>query len=70
MAAADASKAAEGKPGTKRPAQTQAGESQEEPEITQEESVPSDGRDLVGDRMIEDLGRQRRTGTEPSPGGR
>ena len=29
----------------------------EEPEITQEESVPSDGKDEVGEKMMEDLGR-------------
>ncbi len=31
--------------------------SNEEPEITQEESVPSDGKDEVGEKMMEDLGR-------------
>lgn len=30
-----------------------------EPEITQEESVPSDGKDEVGEKMMEDLGRER-----------
>lgn len=31
----------------------------EEPEVTQEESIPSDGRDEVGEKMMEDLGRER-----------
>ena len=31
----------------------------EEPEVTQEESVPSDGRDEVGEKMMEDLGRDK-----------
>ena len=29
----------------------------EEPEITQEESVPLDGKDEVGEKMMEELGR-------------
>lgn len=29
----------------------------EEPELTQEESVPSDGKDEVGEKMMEELGR-------------
>lgn len=29
----------------------------EEPERVDEESVPSDGRDELGEKMIEDLGR-------------
>ena len=32
----------------------------DEPEITQEESVPSDGKDKKGEQMIEELGRERR----------
>lgn len=32
----------------------------EEPEITQEDSVPSDGKDRVGEKMMEQLGRERR----------
>ena len=35
------------------------GPNNDEPEITQEESVPSDGKDEVGEKMMEDLGRQR-----------
>ena len=31
----------------------------EEPEITQEDSVPSDGKDEVGEKMMEDLGRDK-----------
>ncbi|MDM0073241.1 hypothetical protein QTH90_02540 [Variovorax sp. J2P1-59] len=31
----------------------------EEPEIGFEESIPSDGKDEVGEKMIEDLGRDR-----------
>jgi len=35
------------------------GPSKDEPEITQEESIPSDGRDEVGEKMMEDLGRDK-----------
>lgn len=31
----------------------------EEPEITQEESVPTDGKDEKGEAMMEDLGRNK-----------
>lgn len=31
----------------------------EEPEITQEEDVPLDGKDEVGEKMMEELGRDR-----------
>ena len=31
----------------------------EEPEVTQEESIPSDGKDEVGEEMMKDLGRER-----------
>ena len=31
----------------------------EEPEVTQEESIPSDGRDEVGEEMMEELGREK-----------
>lgn len=34
----------------------------EEPEITQEESVPSDGKDELGEKMMEDLGRDKAQG--------
>ncbi|MGJ7511435.1 hypothetical protein [Variovorax sp. GT1P44] len=33
--------------------------SNEEPEITQEEAIPSDGKDEVGEKMMEDLGREK-----------
>jgi len=36
-----------------------------EPEITQEESVPSDGKDEVGEKMMEELGRDRGKGDQP-----
>lgn len=32
----------------------------DEPEITQEESVPVDRRDTEGERLMEELGRERR----------
>jgi hypothetical protein len=32
----------------------------DEPEITQEESVPVDRRDTEGERMMDELGRERR----------
>lgn len=31
----------------------------EEPELTQEESVPTDGKDKKGERMMEELGRDK-----------
>lgn len=31
----------------------------EEPEVTQEESIPNDGRDEVGEKMMEELGRDK-----------
>lgn len=31
----------------------------EEPEIVQEESVPSDGKDPKGEKMMEELGRHK-----------
>jgi hypothetical protein len=34
------------------------GPPKEEPEITQEESIPSDGRDEVGEEMMKDLARE------------
>jgi len=39
----------------------------EEPEIGFEESIPLDGPDPVGEKMIEDLGRER-PAKEPSSG--
>ena len=32
----------------------------EEPELGSEESIPLDGKDVVGERMMEDLGRDRK----------
>lgn len=37
----------------------------EEPEIAFEESIPLDGPDPVGEKMIEDLGRGERPEKEP-----
>jgi hypothetical protein len=34
--------------------------SSDEPELSSEESVPSDGKDEVGEKMMEELGRERR----------
>lgn len=31
----------------------------EEPEIVQEESVPSDGKDIEGEKMMEELGKHK-----------
>lgn len=31
----------------------------EEPEITQEESVPSDGRDIEGERLMKEVGNRK-----------
>lgn len=39
----------------------------EEPEIAFEESIPLDGPDPVGEKMIEDLGRGERPEKEPPP---
>lgn len=36
-----------------------AARSNEEPEITQEESVPSDGKDKKGEKMMEELGADK-----------
>ncbi|MDM0103521.1 hypothetical protein QTH97_01150 [Variovorax sp. J22R24] len=38
----------------------------EEPEIAFEESIPSDGKDEVGEKMIEELGRDK-VAKEDSP---
>src|SRR4051812_21175987 len=41
----------------------------DEPEITQEEAVPSDGKDHEGEELMEQLGRERRQkGTGPKEG--
>jgi hypothetical protein len=42
-------------------------ETSEEPEITQEESVPSDGKDHEGEKLMEQLGRERRKDDSDSP---
>ncbi len=42
------------------PAPSDRGAPSDEPEITQEEAVPSDGKDEVGEKMMKDLGRERR----------
>lgn len=35
------------------------GPTNDEPEVTQEESIPSDGKDEEGEKLMEDLGRER-----------
>ena len=40
--------------------------SDEEPEIGFEESIPLDGPDPVGEKMIDDLGRERTAGDSSS----
>ncbi|WP_077002206.1 hypothetical protein [Variovorax sp. KK3] len=40
-------------------ADTRPQRNNEEPEIAFEESIPLDGRDPVGEQMIEDLGRKQ-----------
>lgn len=37
---------------------------QEEPDPMMEPAIPSDGKDEVGERMMEDLGRERRAKKE------
>ncbi|MDL9997895.1 hypothetical protein QTI24_04720 [Variovorax sp. J22P240] len=37
----------------------------EEPEIAFEESIPSDGKDEVGEKMMEDLGRDKAKNEAP-----
>ena len=34
-------------------------QSNEEPDIVQEESIPSDGKDRKGEKMMEELGRDK-----------
>ncbi|AMM23691.1 hypothetical protein [Variovorax sp. PAMC 28711] len=41
------------------PAPSQDGRAQDEPDITREESVPSDGQDHDGEKMMEELGRDK-----------
>jgi len=38
----------------------------EEPELGSEESVPLDGTDPIGEKMIDELGRERASSKEPS----
>ena len=40
----------------------------EEPELGAEESVPLDGTDPVGEKMMEDLGRERKEGRAAAGG--
>ena len=40
----------------------------EEPELGNEESVPLDGKDRVGEEMMDDLGRERAAGDRSSGG--
>jgi len=42
------------------PAPASAPHPPDEPEITQEESVPVDRRDTEGERLMDELGRERR----------
>ncbi len=39
----------------------------EEPEIVQEESVPSDGKDVEGEKMMEELGGLKGDRTSEKP---
>ncbi len=39
----------------------------DEPEISFEESIPSDGKDPVGEKMIEELGHDRSKKEPPEP---
>ena len=54
-------------PETKNPAakgtrtKAQDVDAKEEPELTQEESVPLDGKDEVGERLMDELGQERRS---------
>lgn len=43
-----------------KPAPAPAPHPPDEPEITQEESVPVDRRDTEGERLMDELGRERR----------
>lgn len=45
---------------TPRPTPAPAPHPPDEPEITQEESVPVDRRDTEGERLMDELGRERR----------
>jgi len=50
---------------TRAPTPPPARKVNEEPEPTAEESVPLDGKDPVGEKMMEDLGRERRDSDAP-----
>lgn len=43
----------------RQPDPPQQPRSNEEPRITQEEAVPSDGKDQKGEQMMEELGRNK-----------
>jgi len=53
---------------THDPNSSPAADDNAEPEITQEESVPSDGTDKVGEEMMEELGRERRKDAKEKAG--
>lgn len=44
---------------TSKPAPKSAHSSHEEPEVTQEESVPTDGRDTEGEALMKDVGNRK-----------
>jgi hypothetical protein len=54
-------------PDTTRPASPRRQSSNEEPEIAFEESIPSDGDDPVGAKMIDELGQTRPDKPEQAP---
>ncbi|MBO9512786.1 MAG: hypothetical protein J7549_01610 [Variovorax sp.] len=49
------------------PPPSRVGPGNEEPEIAFEESIPLDGPDPVGERMIEELGADRRASRDAPP---
>jgi hypothetical protein len=53
------------RPPTSSPVPTSPQGASDEPEMTDEESVPSDGKDEAGEQMIEDLGRDLRDRPPP-----
>ncbi|MEZ2297697.1 hypothetical protein [Variovorax sp. RCC_210] len=44
---------------TPKPAPKSAHSAHEEPEVTQEESVPTDGRDTEGEALMKDVGNRK-----------
>lgn len=44
---------------TSKPAPKSAHSAHEEPEVTQEESVPTDGRDTEGEALMKDVGNRK-----------